>query len=304
MNDITLFSVLGWEERFLEGINQIIDNNKVKCMYLIYFSDYMHMNRMDENLRTIERISKDNSILLEKVELKYEDSVGNWHLLNKLFVDKKFQDVILNITTFPRETIWTLLFFLQGRVSSAKYIYNKPNSYDKSEGGLTKNHKNPRLLFKHSGIFDIDKELVLFVITGFDNSRTDLLIEHYEPAKVVYLSQKGEQFDNISRNCGISPKNDCRNIICDCVEINCYEINETCNILNKLIKEYSEYNIIISSHGPKTSAISTYQAYLENKDIALAYVPAREFSGDYSKGFNPDSIIGDIKLSNSHDSDK
>lgn len=296
MKNLSLFSVLGWEQRFLKGVNHILENNEVNCIYLICFTEYLHMSNMKENLQIIKNTSKNKSIELNIIELEYENSVSNWHRLDDLFRKKSFQDVILNITTFPRETIWSLLFFFSNNnVSRLTYIYYKPASYDKSGGGLTKNHKSPRLLFKHSGVFDIDKKLVVFIITGFDRNRMDLLIEHYEPAKVVYLSQKGVQFENMIRNCGICPKTAYENIEVDNTEIDSYKINELYATLKKLIDTHVDYNIIITSQGPKTSAISTYLAYLHNNNIALAYVPASEFSGEYSFGFDNNPVIGEIK---------
>lgn len=294
--DFTLFTVLGWEERFLLGTYNILDNYKVDNVNLICFTDYLHMNNMKENLKTIKELLIEKSIELNIIELEYGDSIGNWKKLDAFFNSAKFQKVIINITTFPRETIWTFLFFLRMSVSSITYIYYKPESYDNSEGGLTKNHKSPRLLFKHSGVFDIDKKLAVFIITGFDHIRTDLLIEHYEPTKVVYLSQKGEQFENMKRNCGICPKTAYENITIENVEIDSYDIDESCKTLNKLIESHSDYNIIITSQGPKTSAISTYLSYLKNSKIALAYVPAREFSGEYSFGFDNKSVVGEVKF--------
>lgn len=294
--NITLFTVLGWEERFLLGTNHILDNNDVDHVYLVCFTDYVHMNHMNENLKTIKELLAEKNIGLSIVELEYGNSISNWKKLDVFFNSTEFEEVIINITTFPRETIWTFLFFLRKSVSSVTYIYYKPGSYDDSEGGLTKNHKSPRLLFKHSGVFDIDKKLVIFIITGFDHNRTDLLIEHYEPTKVVYLSQKGEQFENMIRNCGICPKTAYENVVIENVPIDSYDIYESCKTLNSLIESHSDYNIIITSQGPKTSAISTYLAYLENSNIALAYVPAREFSGEYSFGFDNNSVIGDVKF--------
>lgn len=293
-NNITLFTVLGWEQRFLSGTNDILKNNKINNVYLICFKDYLHMNNMNENLKAIEELMKEKNIELNILELEYEDSISNWKKLDAFFNSNNLQEVIINITTFPRETIWTFLFFLRMSVPSITYIYYKPESYDKSEGGLTKNHKSPRLLFKHSGVFDIDKKLVIFIITGFDHNRTDLLIEYYEPSKIVYLSQKGEQFENMKRNCGICPKTAFENIAIDNVAIDSYDIEESFKILCELIDNHTDYNIIITSQGPKTSAISTYLAYLNNNNIALAYVPAREFSGEYSFGFDYKSVIGKI----------
>lgn len=295
-NNKALFTVLGWEQRFLLSLNHIIENNKINIIHLICFKDYMHMIDMHVNLKSVRDLIKENKIELNIIELEYENSISNWKKMNEFFYSTRFQDVILNITTFPRETIWTLLFFLRKSLPSVTYIYYKPESYDKSEGGLTKNHKSPRLLFKHSGVFDLDKKLVLFIITGFDYNRRDLLIEHFEPFKVVYLFQKGDQFENIDRNCGFSNRTEFKNTVFDNIEIDCYDIDGTFDTLSYLIGIHNDYNIIITSQGPKTSAISTYRAFLNNNNIALAYVPAREFSGVYSSGFDLNFIYGNISL--------
>jgi hypothetical protein len=296
MKNMTLFSVLGWEQRFIESINHILKKNGINSICLICYTDYLEMNNMKANLQKIEKISKEKNIEFIKIELKYDNSVNNWRILDDFFKKRNFNNVLLNITTFPRETIWTFMFFLRNQISELKYIYYKPKSYDNSEGGLTKNHKSPRLLFKHSGVFDIDKKLAIFIIPGFDRNRMDLLVEHYEPSKVIYLSQIGKQFENMTRNCGISSKTSYANIDIENIGIDSYNIDDTFNKLNDLIKAHSNYNIIVTSLGPKTSAISTYLAYLKNNDLALAYVPAREFSGEYSIGFDENPVFGNIKF--------
>lgn len=294
--NLTLFTVLGWEQRFLLGTKEILNTYEINHVYLICFKDYLGMKNMNENLLILKQILKDRKVKLDTIELEYENSVKNWHVLLGFFDSIQLQKVILNITTFPREAIWTFLFFLKKKVNEVQYIYFKPESYDKSEFGLTKNHKSPRLLFKHSGLFDINKKLAIFIITGFDHNRVDLLIEHFEPEKIVYLSQSGVQYENMVRNCGIKPETTYESIEVENVEIDCYEINDSFELLNKLIKSHIDYNVIVSSQGPKTSAISVYLTYLENNNIGLAYVPAREFSGDYSYGISPKPIIGKFEF--------
>ena len=290
----TLFTVLGWEERFLLSLNHILDNYKIDKVYLICFIDYLFMEKMEESLETIKILLEKRNIQLCITELEYNDSISNWKKMDKFFNALEIHKALINITTFPRETIWTFLFFLKTKVSSVTFIYYKPESYDNNEGGLTKNHKTPRLLFKHSGVFDIGKKLAIFIITGFDYNRSESLIEHYEPTKVVFISQEGEQFENQKRNCGISPNIAYENIEVENVVINNYDIDDSCKILNNLVDKHSDYNVIITSQGPKTSAISTYLAYLKNPNIALAYVPAREFSGNYSFGFDENYIVGEV----------
>lgn len=294
--DKALFTVLGWEDRFILGAMNILGKYDLTKVYLICFTDYLYMNNMTSNLELIEKELKLRSIQYQILELNYGDSVQNWKYLDNFFSTVQLSKVLLNITTFPRETVWTFLFFLKNQSAKVDFIYYKPMSYDKNESGLTKNHKNPRLLFKHSGIFDISKKLVIFIITGFDNSRTDLLIEHFEPAKVIYLSQIGDQFENQKRNCGISPKTAFENILMENIAIDSYNILDTFEILSHLVEENFDYNVIITSQGPKTSAISTYMTYLKYSNIALAYVPAREFSGQYSYGIDNEPVVGQINF--------
>lgn len=290
----SIICVLGWEERFLLGLEIILKKHQFNNLILISFEDYKTMPGIKENEIKIHDIVKQHQLELKSINLVYSDTVENWKLLDTFFEEFELgNEVMLNITTFPRETIWTLLFFLKKRLSYVHYEYFKPKEYDKL--WLTKNHKNPRLLFKHSGVFELNQELALFIITGFDSSRLDMIIEYYEPTKIVLFCHNGKQFNNLKRNIGIklSPSIKFEKVI-----INSYDINNTSDILNKTIEKYSDHNIIISSQGPKTSALSTYKSYIKSENkVALAYVAAKDFSCNYSTGIDERSIEGKFDFS-------
>lgn len=289
MENKTLITVLGWEDRFLAGTDIILKDYNIEKVILISYKDYAFMNNESKS-NFIKKIDK-SSIELNEIELDYSSSVDNWKTFDSFFnkYDVYSDDVLLNITTIPRETIWTLLFFLRKTYNSVKYIYFKPEKY--CGDWLTKNHKNPRLLFKHSGIFDLDKKLILFIITGYDDSRLNSLIEYYEPSKIVAFNQIGNQFDNESRNNGL---NNNSLVVIEKVEFDSYNMTDSTKILNHKIEEYNHCNIIISSQGPKLSSLSTYKNYLKNENVALSYVPAREFNNNYSIGLDENYISGDF----------
>lgn len=289
----TLITVLGWEERFYRGTEISIEKYEVDHVLLITFIDYLQVKNMEENRGRIEKLATDNGISLEHVELSYSDSISNWRKIDSIFNEKEFTGAVtLNITTIPRETIWMLLFFLKKAVSAVNYIYFKPIDY--CEDWLTKNHKNPRLLFKHSGVFGLDKPLALFIITGFDGSRLDSLIDYYEPAKVLVFSQNGNQFNNDKRNNGLKFN---RLIDIQKIELDSYNVEESTEILTAQINKHSEYNIIISSQGPKLSSLSTYKNYqLSDGRVGLAYVPAKEFNENYSVGIDENYVAGEFIL--------
>tara|TARA_R110002051_G_scaffold161672_1_gene233244 strand:- start:178 stop:1059 length:882 start_codon:yes stop_codon:yes gene_type:complete len=292
MEQHSLITVLGWEDRFMNGVDIILDKYNVKSIVLILFKDYCSMDNMSINLDKIKSTAALSKISLTEIVLEYNNSINNWKVLNNFFKENEINNPLLNLTTIPRETIWTLLFYLRNSSNSVDYVYFKPKTYN--NGWLTKNHKEPRLLFKHSGIFELEKKLVLFVITGFDESRLKQLIEYYEPYKLIIFSQSGEQFNNLTRNKSIPEFFDSE---IEVVEMDTYNIKLSNEKLNEYIIKNIDFNIIIASQGPKTSSISTYKSYLDSSNrIGLAYVPARDFNGNYSVGIDEDYINGTINL--------
>jgi hypothetical protein len=287
----TLITVLGWEERFLEGMKITFEKYSLNQLILITFKDYVTMEGMEGHLDIVNEWAKEKNIDLRHIELQYSDSINNWRNLDHYFtINNDFGEVILNITTIPRETIWTLLFFLRKTSDHINYIYFKPIDYTKE--WLTRNHKDPRLLFKHSGIFELQKPLVLFVVTGFDAPRLDQLVEYYEPNKVVVFCQKGEQFKNLERNNTISESNQ---TLVQKVEIDSYSVDEASSIIKEQIGSNLDHNIILAAQGPKLSSLSAYRCYLDYPDqVALAYVPAREFHTQYSVGVNEEFVSDDF----------
>ncbi|WP_298527537.1 hypothetical protein [uncultured Christiangramia sp.] len=289
MNKRHLVTVLGWEDRFIEGFKIILKEYQLNEITLIRFVDYLSMGTMEENEVLFSSLSESHNIKINFLDLEYNDSVANWKNLNDFFLKNYLEKILLNITTIPRETIWALLFHFKKKNKSIEYIYFKPEAYHK--GWLTKNHKEPRLLFKHSGVFDLEKKLVLIVITGFDESRLRQLIDYYEPDKLIILSQEGDQFSNSNRNRSMLLKND--DIEISEIEIDSYCISDASKLLAIEIEKNRDFNIILASQGPKTSALSTYNIYLKYKDkLGLAYVPARDFHSHYSKGINRELIKG------------
>jgi len=295
MNKIdTLITVLGWEDRFITGNKILLDKYNINNIILIIFTDYLYMRNMQSNKALIEKKANELDIRITYLNLNYSDSVGNWKILNNFFKNNLSQSILINTTTFPRETIWTLLFFLKNNKKRVYYSYFKPKKYNTN--WLTKNHKNPRLFLKHSGIFKLNNEITLFIITGFDKNRMQLLIDYYEPQNIVIFNQEGNQFENEKRN---NINNIDRSLDIDIVNINNYNVDSSIRIINKKIIEYNDNNIILVSHGPKLSALSTYKCFLlSNMEIALAYVPAKDFSPYYSSGTNEDYIFGELSLNN------
>ena len=62
-------------------------------------------------------------------------------------------------------------------------------------------------------------------------------------------------------------------------------------ILEQIRPYLDSHNIVMSSLGPKLSAVALYRIQREHPQIGLAYAPSREFNKDYSSGIS-DAITG------------
>lgn len=285
MENNIIFICPSWEDRSLLGFKQ--DYEDVKTSKVIALRKEHPINELEisECIDKITSICTQQAIAYEEVIWK-DNPFENGEQLNSCLNKLKSDDIVhIDITTIPRDIIWTLLFFLNQRSNQVQIRYYKPESYH--DTWLSKEPYSPRLLLKHSGIIELGKPLCVVIVTGFDIERTRQIVSKFEPQKVVLCIQNGQQFDNTNRNEVNKHELICRStgvLDVSSVDIDCYGEDFGEKTIESIISSLSDYNIIISSLGPKPSAIGVYMAYQKHQEVALCYVPCKEYNKDYCKG--------------------
>lgn len=285
----TLIAVLGWEDRFYEGIKADIEKYQITSLLLIRYTECNEMTYVAS--QKIEALCIEASIKCEYLDISENDTVAKWKTLQDYFGNIKLSvsKILLDISTMPRDTIWSVLSFLKGENIEIDYIYYTPNGYNQE--WLSKEHGEPRLLFKHSGISSLEKPTALIILTGFEIERTKQLVYFYEPKKTILGLQIGDQFDNEKRNIEIHESIKGYTETSD-FQLNAYDLDSGFESINsQVLALKNDYNIIITSLGPKPTAISIYKVFIEHPEIALAYVPSKEFNIGYSTGINLDKVV-------------
>lgn len=291
MNDLRLISVAGWEERFSLGLLRNLTQYLVRKVDLFVYFEYK--KHTYERVEAAHDLCVDHNCILVTHSLYYENPVFTWKYLQKWVETNivKGEAILLDITTMPRETVWSLLFFLEQRECKIQYIYWSPEDY--SNQWLCNEPSKPRLLFKHSGISEFDKNTALVILTGFDTERTAQLVFYYEPKLTVLGIQAGKQFSNNSRNSLKYHEDECKgSTTIESFELDAYKSDHGLDVLKSTISPLlHDYNVIVSSLGPKLSAIAVYQLQREFPSIALTYVPTKEYNLFYSRGIG-ESVTG------------
>ena len=288
-NKKTLISVLGWEDRFYKGIEYDFSTYNVDHLLLLVYQDYFNRDNfkliMKSNLDKISEICESSNITLKLINLNYSDEIENYNKIGILKDEISYlntKDILIDITTIPREVIWNILSFSLSMSTSVELIYHKPKDYD---SWLCKNFEKPLLQMGHSGISKFGIQTALIVITGFEAERTKQLINHFEPDVVFLCVQTGQQFENTKRNIESHKTFYTPNLI-EFREMDSYNIKLGAEILNNIVSKLDNYNIIIASQGPKTSSVIAYNVFLNYSNIGLAYVPSKDININYSKGID------------------
>lgn len=182
MSKKVLIAILGWEDRFARGGEYNYDTFKFDECILFYYSDYLEQTKA--SLEYVSEFCKLRGVSLSTPDLQSENALKNWKSIEQVMgiLSEREIEILLDISTTPRETLWTVLFFLKNAFSKMSFIYHKPMSY--SEEWLSREPENPRLLFKHSGLITFEKSTLLFIVTGFDAERIKQLVNFYEPKKL------------------------------------------------------------------------------------------------------------------------
>jgi hypothetical protein len=295
VNCKVLYIFPDWEERAYEGFLRDIESQRFQEIVLLNYLDGLHPLQTKSIAKKIEDYCLAQNILLVKLTLQKNDLIHNWAIIGNFILGRKVKDeeVFIDITTTPREVLWILLYNLGKQIESISYFYHQPKYYNKD--WLTRESESPRLLLKHSGIIDPFKQTALLIITGFDSERVNQIVNYFDPKKVILAIQAGKQFDNeIRNNDGLFKIEGEKEIL----NLDAYDGDLGFDTINDKIGELIEdFNIVIASLGPKLTALSMYKLFLFHPEIALCYIPCKDFNIEYSKGIGS-TITGNLEIAN------
>ncbi|WP_133176730.1 hypothetical protein [Terrimonas sp.] len=229
---------------------------------------------------------------LVEVEIDPAKPYENWFIFRDRIVSNcKNSIVLVDITTMTREAIWLTLYNCRLVSSETHFIYFRPQGY--TTEWISRDPGKPRLLYKMSGIAQLGLPTLLIVTGGYDIQRLDSLIYNFEPKTTILYFQDSENERN-------------RDIVEKCQELfkskynvrliykyNPYDIQKSYNQIVEKLSEieigtngtyFDNYNIILNSLGAKTSALTLFKLWLNYPQLALSYIPSKEYNKEYSYG--------------------
>ena len=193
-----VITVASWEERFLLGLTELLNQSCPKDLIMYYFIEYDEYTK--DNRQKIEGLCREKDIHIDSYQLSFKASVESWSTIYDTANTERTagKEVTVDFTTMPRETLWTLLDFLTENRAIIQYVYHTPERY--SNEWLSRDPGRPRIVYKLGGEAKLGLQTMLLILTGYDPERVDQLIRFFDPYCTLLCVQTGEQFNNQSMN--------------------------------------------------------------------------------------------------------
>lgn len=284
MDETLLIAFASWEDRFRTGFDCNLKNSRVSRALVFYFDAYAE--RSKRNMSVIKKTCMNKDIILSPVKLNIDDPAKNWrNVLDSIDCNIiNCQQILIDISTMPRDIIWYILWLIEQRSIPASYVYYSPQRYGR---WLSRDPRSPRLVYKLSGTALPSAKTALLIVTGFDLQRVRRLINWFEPKKLLIGIQAATQFERnreamIEYRRMLQKESDC-----SIFELDAFGEDRGMTAIEQQLQNIgSSYNIIMSSLGPKLTAITLYKIRRQRKEIGLVYTPSKQYNKNYSHGIS------------------
>lgn len=275
----TLVVFASWEDRFREGLLRFLPSDTPSTMIMFYYDE--RAPQTEANRTVVKKLCENLKVPVTERQLSANDVPRNWLALRETLTSVlPGSRVVVDVSTMPREIIWITLWFLDLINARTEYIYHRPATYGEWQ---SRDPQRPRLVYKMSGLTRFAARTAIVVVAGYDVDRTGQLISFYEPAVTLLgLQRQDEGMSEITRR---HLERFGRQSTVTTFEIDAYSADHGQGVVEKQMSHYmGSHNIIMSSLGPKLSAVALYRIHRAHRDLGLAYTPSREFNPLYSSG--------------------
>lgn len=264
------------------SINQNVIDAAIVCRYKGHA-----MLTEGNNSKLIDLLkNKVTSISLDK-----DSPLSIYDTLYDVVLERHPKSILLDISTFTRETILITLMLLKQdafKDIDVTLCYVPADRYSASkeeinnEIWLSKGVSEIRTILGYAGSYSSLKKSLLIVLVGFEKERAEILINSFEAEK-LYLGCVPPQESHSDELSAINKENFTRlvNLVGEChtFEFSCRYLQQTHEVLKGIIEENkNDYNIIISPMNNKLSILAVANVAFEYPEVQVCYASTNQYN--------------------------
>lgn len=280
-----LICCASFEERCL-AVASYINKETINVAIVCRYDGYAQLTEYNNNKLLDTLGNKSMAVSLDK-----DLPLSIYDTLHDIIIENQPQSVLLDISTFTRETILiALMLFKQDAFNDIDvtlcYVpadrYSASNHEKVSEIWLSKGVNEIRTVLGYAGSFTSLKKTLLIVLVGFEKERAEILINWFEADKLYLGYVPPQESHNVALS-EINIANFTRLVSivgeCDTFEFSCRYIDRTYDALKEIIESNKdEYNIIISPMNNKLSTLAVANVAFEYPEVQVCYASTNQYN--------------------------
>lgn len=274
-----------FEERCL-AVTSSINKDAIDVAIVCRYNGYAQLSENNNNKLLESLGSKAIAVSLDK-----DLPLANYDTLHDIIFEKQPKSVLVDISTFTRETILIALMLFKQEVFKdidVTLCYVPADRYSASESDsvndiwLSKGVNEIRTILGYAGAFTSLKKTLLIVLVGFEKERAEILINRFEADK-LYLGYVPplESHNEALSEINIANFTRLVSIIgeCNTFEFSCRYLDRTYDALKDIIEtNKEEYNIIISPMNNKLSTLAVANVAFEYPEVQVCYASTNQYN--------------------------
>ncbi len=279
-----LVTFASWEERFVLGTRLSLKEGGFGRLLVFYLDEYS--DRTKSARAAVEGDCARLRIAYRSESLRVGFPSANWLAVVDIIRTEMAAldgEVMLDISTMPREIIWYLLWVFRENVEPVRYVYHSPASY--ASDWLSRDPRAPRLVYKLSGVSRPDAKTALLITVGFDPDRARRLVSWLEPDKLLFGVQVDSPFEKNQATMADYRKALSKSYDCHIFEVDAFADDRGRQAVESALQRVKDtHNTVMASLGPKMTAIALFEIHMRTENTALVYTPSNQFNEEYSHG--------------------
>ncbi|UFH31642.1 hypothetical protein LNP04_16980 [Chryseobacterium sp. C-71] len=290
LNEIDLFICSSGFESRSKKVALSLSQSLVAKAIVFHMSDTYrisneHLSLIEEHFNDIEKIIYPKNAPLDTFDIFYS-TLKNVSLLN----NKAKLKTVIDISTFTREILLILIKVLSLPTFAnfdVKIIYTPNKSYanNSKNAWMTRGVRDIRSIVGYSGLLSPSKKTVLIILAGFEEERTENIIDSFEPYHIILgKPSKSDSITNelseIADNKYNFIKKKYEHLIVEEFEFSCISYENTFKSLDKIIKKFAGFNLIVSPLNNKISTVGVAMSALKNEELQVCYASANQYNID------------------------
>lgn len=280
MGVLVLFA--SWEERCRLGFDVDLSEFEADELVVFFFRQYASVT--EDSRRYMDRECEARKVRKDFICVDLEDVAGTWHqVVGRMRRVDPTHRVLLDVTTMPREIVWYCMWALDAPRERVRCVYHSPHRY--GPDWLSRNPMRPRLVYKLSGLSVPDRKTALLLTVGFDPQRVQRVIDWLEPEVLLVGTQSASDFERNDSAMDEYRADLAKRRGCLFFDLDVYTGDHGLSAVAEALDEVVDsHNVVMTSLGPKISAVTLYRLKCTRESVGLIYTPASEYNLAYSKG--------------------